>query len=128
MYSSLYWLKENNVLDDKDIKLFTQAKDTRNILAHETPRILFEGPPDNMSEYLLSMVYLLKKIETWWIVNFLLPTNENFDGMLINEEDIIPGPIAGVKIMIDIALGSDELAYYYIKEYTTRKLFGLDKD
>jgi len=39
----------------------------------------------------------------------------------INEDEIVPGPIAGLKMMIDVALGDDEKSKYYINEF--RKQF-----
>ena len=50
-----------------------------------------------------------------------IPTNEDFDGAEIDEEGIIPGPLITVKLMVDIALGSDAEASTYLKAFPERQ-------
>jgi hypothetical protein len=65
------------------------------------------------------MVTLLDKIERGWIVNVEIPTNPDFTSKEedIDENGIIPGPIMSLRMMLDVALGSDETASYYINEF-----------
>ena len=118
-YASLKWLKEHEAITDEDIEKFTKAKKCRNLLAHEITRMLMEGLPDDFGERFNDMTALLDKIERWWIIYFEIPINpelaENIDK--IDLERIIPGPIASLKMMIDVALGSNETASYYINEF-----------
>ena len=119
VYASLDWLKEVRAITDSHITVFTRVKEYRNMLAHELTKMLMDGLPDDFSECFAEMVALLDKIEKWWIVNVEMPTNPDFAGREdeIDEEGIIPGPIISLRMMLDAALGSDEAAYFYIREF-----------
>lgn len=118
-YASLKWLKESEAIGDEDIEKFNAIKEYRNLLAHEITRMLMEGLPSDFADRFNDMVALLDKIERWWIVNVEIPTNPDFDGKYdeIDENGIIPGPILSLRMMIDVALGSDEKAKFYINEF-----------
>lgn len=118
-YASLRWLKESYAINDDDIEKFTKIKEYRNLLAHEITKFLMEGLPSDFSDHFTDMVNLLDKIERWWIINVEIPTNPDFDGKQddIDEDGILPGPILSLRMMLDIALGSDEEANFYIKEF-----------
>jgi hypothetical protein len=121
-YASLKWLRASNAIDNDDIGKFDKAKDFRNILAHEFAKILTEGFPEDFSDRFNDMVTLLNKIEKWWIINVEIPTDPhlNDENGEVDESGIIPGTIMNLRLMIDLALGSDETANYYIKEFKKR--------
>ena len=118
-YASLKWLKESQAINDDDIDKFNKVKEFRNLLAHEITNMLMEGLPLDLSERFNDMVGLLDKIESWWIINVDIPTNPDLDDMAdeIDEKGIVPGPIMSLRMMIDVALGSNEVANYYINEF-----------
>jgi len=121
VYASLDWLKEAGAITDADIETFEQSKEYRNLLAHELARLLMEGLPQDFSKRFQGMVMLLDKIEKWWIVNVDIPTNPDFDEAgEIDEENIIPGTVINLQMILDIALGPDERAYSYISEFKKR--------
>jgi hypothetical protein len=126
--ASLLWLKDNDVISAGDIALFDEIKKCRNIIAHEITRLLVEGLPVDFSERFNDMVALLDKIEKWWVVNVDIPTGMYFGEKEINENDIIPGPIASLRMMIDVALGTDEEAEYYLKELKNNGFFNQDQN
>lgn len=125
VYASLDWLKENQAINDADICLYNRVREFRNYVAHELPKLLADGFTPDLAERFLEIISLLHKIERWWIVNVDLLADERFDGKEVKEEDIVSGPVATIKILVDIALGSNEQAETYIKEYKIHKLFGL---
>ncbi len=88
-------------------------------MVHEIPRMLMDGLQPDIGDRFNDMISLLDKIEKWWIINVEIPINTDFDGKHdeINESEIFPGPILILKIMIDVALGSEEEANLYINEY-----------
>jgi hypothetical protein len=120
IYASLKWLKEMGAVEDYDIALFDQAKQCRNTIAHEMNRILSDGLPSDWPDRFKDMVSLLEKIEKWWIVNVEIPTNPDFDGKVIDESEIIPGRIAGFRMMLDIALAPEEQSRFYFDEFKKR--------
>ncbi|MCC6498796.1 MAG: hypothetical protein IT313_00870 [Anaerolineales bacterium] len=117
LYASLDWLQESDAITDDDIETFNKVKQCRNNIAHEISRMLSEGLPKDFSDRFSDMVSLVSKIERWWIVNFEIPLNPEFADKEIIEDEIIPGPIAGLRMMIDVALGDDEKSKYYINEF-----------
>lgn len=78
------------------------------------------GLPSDLPARFSEMVSLLDKIERWWIVNVEITTDPQFDGQEIDEEGIIPGPIIGLRLMMDIALGSEEDSRKYLDEFMRR--------
>jgi len=123
-YASLKWLKEANAIDNDDIGKFGTAKKYRNLLAHEITKMLAQGIPPDFAERFNDMVALLDKIGRWWILNVEIPTDPDLASQAgeIDEDGIIPGRIMNLRMMIDVALGSDEVANYYITEF--RKSMG----
>jgi len=124
VYASLMWLKDSNVINDEDIALFNRVKEFRNAVAHEIARMLSEGLPSEFPERFSEMGHLLNKIEIWWIINVEITTDPNLFDQGIEESEIIPGPIASLKMMINIALGSEDEAKAYYDEFikTTREI------
>lgn len=66
------------------------------------------------------MVDLLHKIEKWWIVNVEIPTDPDLVGKEIDEDAIIPGPIMTLRLLVDIALGTEEESEFFYKEFKRR--------
>jgi hypothetical protein len=122
IYASLDWLKEQGAIDDADIATFERVKRCRNTLAHELLSLVSSsGLPDDYAQCFAEMVALLRKIEVWWIVNVEIPTNPDFEGSeQIDEDGIMPGPIMGMRLLMDIALGDEKEARFYLDEFRKR--------
>lgn len=114
LYASLLWLKEKGGIDQSDIEDFDSIRRHRNELAHEPLAFLASHERNlDVSKFQL-LVALLAKIEKWWIVYFELPINPEMlpDGG--SPDEIIPGPIWSLQLLLDIALGNEpEEGYYY---------------
>lgn len=118
LYASLDWLKGMNVIDDQDLHTFDRVKACRNTLAHKLFSMLgSEGLPADFEQCFTDMVLLLRKIEVWWITNVDIPTNPDYDESDIDEDGIIPGPVIGVQLLFDIALGDDEQNKFYYNQF-----------
>jgi len=118
VYASLSWLREMNVINDSDIRVFDRVKACRNTLAHNLfSTLAAEGLPPDFEQRFTEMVELLRKIEVWWIVNFEIPTNPNYDGCDIDEEEIVPGWLASIQLLRDIAFGDEERSRFYYNEF-----------
>jgi hypothetical protein len=89
----------------------------RNELAHTLTATLFHGLPAEIAERLGEMVSLLDKIERWWIVNVEIATDPNLKDEEIDEAQVIPGPIMGLRLLLDIALGSEEESKKRLDEF-----------
>jgi len=121
VYASLQWLEKSETITNKDIERFNKIKKCRNSLAHEIHEMLIEGFPPDFMENFVDMVALLDKIEKWWIVNVDIPSNSDFDDKIVNESEIVPGPVSTLQMMLDIALGSNGTANFYINEFKKYK-------
>jgi hypothetical protein len=117
LYASLAWLENSGAINSDDIASFEDLKKCRNTLAHR----LFENIASNnlpdLPALFDSMIKLLRKIEVWWIVEVEIPVNPDYDGKEINEDEIMPGPLMILKMMIDIALGEGEQSSFYFKSF-----------
>lgn len=127
VYASLLWLEKMGAITDKDIEKFNQIKKRRNDLAHEMFLMMSEGLPTDFAERFSDMVSLIDKTEKWWIINVEAEIglfNVDLDGRFVDVDlddveldKVVPGPIASLRMLIDVALGSDEESRYYFNEF-----------
>ena len=118
VYASLDWLTEMNVIDDADVDAFNRVKACRNTLAHNLFSMLAsQGLPPDFEQCFTEMLALLRKIEVWWITNVEIPTNSDYDGSEIDEEEIVPGRLMAMQLLWDIALGDEERSRFYYNEF-----------
>lgn len=101
--TSLAWLKREGVIDKADMKNFKKAEKLRNRLTHEMGQMLWEGLPSELRARLFDMVALLDKIERWWTINVDVTAPDQID-----ETAIVPGKSIGLRLLMEIALGSEE--------------------
>jgi len=90
-YSSCLWLKENSVITKEDINYLEQIRKHRNLIAHEPLRLLIDENANININLLKKSQQLLNKIERWWILEFEIQVNPDFDGKKINEGDVQSG-------------------------------------
>lgn len=121
LYSSLLWLKNMDAITDDDIENFNEIKNCRNDLAHEITNFISKGPNIDPLPLFSKITNLLFKIEKWWIINVEIPTNPDFDGKDVNEEGIVPGPIMTLRLLTDIALGTEKESKFYYNEFMKQK-------
>jgi len=123
--ASLQWLMDANVIDDIDLEIFWRINGYRHKFAHELFAIIgSEGLPVDYENRFLEMVALFRKIEVWWILNVDVPTNPDFYGEEIKESDIQPGPLVGIQLLLEVALGDEERSTYYYKRFLKDKWTG----
>ena len=117
IYASLMWLQEVEAVNDEDIEKFEKIKNLRNIIAHEITELLMSGLPSEFADRYSEMINLLDKIERWWIVNYEIPINPDLYYRIdeIDVTKIVPCPVASLKILVDVALGSDDIALKYLE-------------
>jgi hypothetical protein len=120
VYASLDWLKESQAIDNEDIAAFERAKECRNDVAHRITEMLSGGVPSDLPDRFADIITLVDKIGRWWVVNVEVPTNPDFDGEEIDTAGIIPGATMGLRLLIDVALGSEQESQFYIKEFLRR--------
>jgi hypothetical protein len=117
LYASLEWLKEMHAIDDTDIATYERVKNLRNELAHALTGMLLRELPAELAERFAEMVSLLNKIECWWIINVDMSVNPEFDGKEADAENVIPGPVMGLQLLLNIALGPEDEAKKYFNKF-----------
>ncbi|KJZ61742.1 hypothetical protein VD17_28225 [Pseudomonas fluorescens] len=113
IYASLVWLKDAEAIDQGDIDVFDQLRQLRNSLAHELPEVVLAGKNLALRERMQDVMNLMRKIEIWWIVNVEIETDPDFDGRDINPDEITPGPILMMQIMLEVLSGNEALREHY---------------
>jgi hypothetical protein len=114
VYASLNWLKESDVINDNDVNIYEKIKRKRNEIAHEIHRISYKGIKEDVALLFNQIVDLLSKIEKWWIIYVDIATDPDLYDKDIDADGVIPGPVMGLRILIDVALGSDDESKRYI--------------
>jgi hypothetical protein len=121
LYASLDWLREHGALTSSDVCVLDRVKNCRNLLAHRLFSFLGnEGLPPEFEKCFSEMVELLNKVEKWWIVNVEIPCDPDMCSKDVDVEGIIPGRIMVIRLLCDIALGSEKESKYYYEEFKKR--------
>jgi hypothetical protein len=65
------------------------------------------------------MIALLRKIEIWWIENLEMAINPEAYPENLDLEQVIPGPVWSLQMLIDVALGPEEDARKYYDHFVS---------
>jgi hypothetical protein len=101
--SSLHWLEEHGAISKEEMAEISEMREFRNNVAHGIDKIITDSDY-NLDESKQKRIFeLIRKIEVWWIQEVELPTEPDFDGREIKDDEIIAGK---------------EIIYTYIKNIT----------
>ncbi|MCF6259110.1 MAG: hypothetical protein L3J98_02960 [Gammaproteobacteria bacterium] len=121
LYASLKWLQNSEAIDDTDLKNFEHIKRCRNTLAHEMLEFASNGVDFDVADTFEQMVVLLRKIEIWWFVNLEMAINPDAYPDDLDIEQVVPGPVWSLQMLLDVALGPEEEARKYYDEFVKQK-------
>ena len=110
-YASLGWLLDKDAITETDVKTYDEIRETRNKIAHELLNLANDNlgkSLDIISKHFIVMIELLKKIETFWALNFEVPCNPDFDGKIIKAGDVLPGSILMMQMLCKEALEAEK--------------------
>ncbi|MBN2069613.1 MAG: hypothetical protein JW739_08260 [Opitutales bacterium] len=117
LYASLKWLQGMDAIDEKDFKKFKYINRCRNTLVHEMLTFASSGVDFDIAEVFRDMVGLLRKIEIWWFENFEMAIDPEAYPEDLDMEQVIPGPVLSLQMLIDVALGPEEEACKYYDHF-----------
>lgn len=120
LFASLLWFKEMGAIDDKDIETFDGIRKHRNEVTHELMSFLSDAERNMDAEKFQELVSLLSKIEKWWLINFEMAIDPDMVPDDVDPDEVIPGPIWSLQLMLDIALGNEPEEGYYYNEFTKK--------
>jgi hypothetical protein len=96
---SLAWLTKLGAIGADDVDAFRRITADRNRLAHELSALLLGRVPSDFSATFEEAVGLLKKIETWWIINVELDTDPELAGGELSASDVMPGSCLALDLL-----------------------------
>jgi hypothetical protein len=105
----LDWLERSAAITSDDRVLFNKARECRNYLTHEVlPGLASKPIPEDLDSMHEAMEQLIKKIETWWVVNVELATDPDLAGHEYDEDGILPSANVWLSLLRLVALGDPE--------------------
>jgi hypothetical protein len=87
----LYWLKDNNIITDSSIQEIIDIRKHRDLIAHNTDKFLSDSDYEIDFSLLNKTLDYVKNIEKWWITEFEISINPDFDHQEIKTEEITSG-------------------------------------
>jgi len=88
LIASALWFRKYDAISDDDIILLKGFRAHRNEIAHELPKFLGDTELNVQREFFNGMLYLVTKIDKWWIQNFEIPLNPNLDDRVLSKEEL----------------------------------------
>jgi hypothetical protein len=114
--ASLLWFQSRGAIAEGDVTEFHRIRQQRNALAHETLKYISKHSRTDYAPLLEAMLALLEKVETWWVVNIEVPSNEQFDGQEIHNEDVSSGVVIMMKLLVAAAFDVTQVTDHYLRE------------
>jgi len=108
--ASCLWLRDAKVLGDPDVQTVDSIGRHRNELAHELVSFLADTDRSVSLELLTSTRELVGKVDRWFAVNVHAASDPAFDGIEVDESDVISGRMAYLQIMTDATIGDRQRA------------------
>ena len=100
--ASLLWLKNMGAIDNTDIQKCESLKSQRDDIAHELLNLILTQELTIKKEYLKDTIYLLEKIENWWLINIEIPSNPDYDKENLNESEVSSLAVIVLKHMLNL--------------------------
>jgi hypothetical protein len=121
LYAAILWLQEQGAINDDDVIQFHFVREHRNQLAHEILRFITEPGRDVDADLFSALINLLRKIETWWFINFELAINGESYPDDVDPEEVTPGTLLTLQLMLEVALGTEPEKGHYYHAYQAAK-------
>lgn len=104
--ASCRWFVKTNAISKSDLELIGTIRSARNEIAHQIPQYLTDVRFQVKTSLLESVFSILDKIEHWWIRNFEIPINPDYDDIEppeIPDEEIVSLRVIAMQIILNAA-------------------------
>ena len=108
LMASCLWFKSMEALTDDDIRKLQEAREYRNQIAHNLLEFLGSFDKDLEDEQLQVVQEILVKVDRWWIREIEIPTNPDFDGQNVPDEEISSGNMLMLAMIFDVVSGKQD--------------------
>lgn len=115
--ASLDWLKEIGVVNDKDIGTFHDVRTHRNELAHEAIEFLSNNRKEIDLNRFKRLVDLFETLERGWFREFEMAVDPDILPKEADPNEVIPGRVMLLRVMLDIALGNESYLGYFLEAH-----------
>lgn len=119
--ASLLWLLDMGVISNLDIDMVDHIRKHRNALAHDLPSFISTIDAQIDSELINSICALVTKIDRWWVREFEIPVNREFDNKIIEDFEITSGNMLFLQLMIHIATSSHTEAQEFYMDFKNKQ-------
>jgi len=106
--ASCLWLVKVDVISQDEMEEIQAIRRHRNEIAHELPKLLLDSELNLKLDYFIRIRELLGKIELWWVRNFEIPTNPDFDGIEVDDSEIYPSRVIMLDYIISVVLADHQ--------------------
>jgi hypothetical protein len=108
LMASCLWFKSMEALTDDDIRKLQEAREYRNQIAHNLLEFLGSFDKEIEDKQLELVQVLLVKVDRWWVREIEIPTNPDFDGQDIRDEEISSGNMLMLAMIFDVLSGKQD--------------------
>jgi hypothetical protein len=107
-HASCLWFQKLEALDETDIKTIEVIRKHRNDIVHELPKYIGTAENNININLFHKLCELMSKIDKWWILNYEVPINSDFDNQEITEDDVQSGNMILLSLISNILEGKDD--------------------
>ena len=115
--ASALWLERQCVIDAHDMAKLDAIRKHRNDIAHSLPRFVSTVESHVDLSLLQAILELVAKVDRWWLMEFEIPSNSDFDGKNIDSSNCQSGNMIFLGMLIRIATGKPEGAGEYLQQW-----------
>lgn len=121
LVASLEWFRSMNAIDNGDMSSFYAIRAHRNEVVHEMFAFMADSNRDIDDELFEQLITIYQKIEKWWVINVEFAIDPDIDMDSVDIDSVVPGPILGLQLLLDISLGREPKEGYYKEMYAEAK-------
>lgn len=97
------WFLDNGAIDQHDFDSILACRHHRNDVVHDLLKYLVDPAFEVDLSTVDEILRLHTKVERWWIKEIEIPTNPDFDGVEVQDEDITGGLSSVLAIIRHVA-------------------------
>jgi hypothetical protein len=125
----LMWYQEVGALTAEDLGLIDKLRKIRNRLVHELPTLLGTSELAPKLGTFQELLQVFRKLEVWSVINLELEFDDEWRGKDVPEDEIIPGRILMMQMLLDVSFGDEEKAWSYYNHLVRKNATeGPDRD